>query len=239
MPGVLQGKVAIITGAGGGIGRAVALCLASYGARVIVNDPGVNIDGSGSSASAADKVVAEIRSRGGEALADYGSVALFSTGEALVRLAMDNFGRLDIVVTCAGILRDRMIYNMTEEEWDAVINVHLKGTFNVVRHACGVFRQQRSGRIITFTSESGLFGNAGQANYAAAKAGIVGLTKVVSRDMGRYGVTCNAVAPRAWTRMTMSGGEPQMRNLQKMWGFEPDGGDPKETTPWNPEDIAP
>jgi NAD(P)-dependent dehydrogenase (short-subunit alcohol dehydrogenase family) len=129
---------------------------------------------------------------------------VFKTGEALVQQALDRFGRLDIVVTCHGILRDRMIFNMTEQEWDDVIAVHLKGTFTVVKHACVVMRQQRSGRIIAFSSESGLVGNSGQANYGAAKSGIAGFTKVVARDMGRYGVTCNAIAPRASTRMTAS-----------------------------------
>ena len=122
-------------------------------------------------------------------------------GERIVQAAVDNFGRLDIVVTCAGILRDRMIFNMSEQEWDDVIAVHLKGTFTVVKHACILFRQQRSGRVITFSSESGLVGNSGQANYGAAKSGIAGFTKVVAKDMGRYGVTANAIAPRANTRM--------------------------------------
>jgi NAD(P)-dependent dehydrogenase (short-subunit alcohol dehydrogenase family) len=122
-------------------------------------------------------------------------------GEKIIQTAVDNFGRLDVVVTCAGILRDRMIFNMTEQEWDDVISVHLKGTFTVVKHACILFRQQRSGRIITFSSESGLVGNSGQANYGAAKSGIAGFTKVVAKDMGRYGVTANAIAPRANTRM--------------------------------------
>jgi NAD(P)-dependent dehydrogenase (short-subunit alcohol dehydrogenase family) len=124
-----------------------------------------------------------------------------SGGERIVQTAIDNYGRLDIVVTCAGILRDRMIFNMTEEEWDDVIAVHLKGTFTVVKHACILFRQQRSGRVITFSSQSGLVGNSGQANYGAAKSGIAGFTKVVARDMGRYGVTVNSIAPRAQTRM--------------------------------------
>jgi NAD(P)-dependent dehydrogenase (short-subunit alcohol dehydrogenase family) len=151
-----------------------------------------------------NQVVTEIRAEGGEAVANYDSVAEFQAGETMVQQALDSFGRLDVVVTCAGILRDRMIFNMSEQEWDDVISTHLKGTFNVVRHACVVFRQQRSGRIITFSSESDLLGNTGQANYDAAKSGIAGFTKVVARDMGRYGVTCNSVAPRAPTRMTSS-----------------------------------
>ncbi|MFB3092045.1 MAG: SDR family oxidoreductase, partial [Dehalococcoidia bacterium] len=153
------------------------------------------------STSIADQVVGEIATRGGTAVASYESVATMEGGEAIVKKALDSFGRLDIVVTCAGILRDRMIFNMTEEEWDAVIAVHLKGTFSVVKHACIVFRQQRSGRIITFSSTSGLIGNTGQANYGAAKDGIAGLTRGVARDMGRYGVTANSIAPSAQTRM--------------------------------------
>jgi NAD(P)-dependent dehydrogenase (short-subunit alcohol dehydrogenase family) len=204
MPDSLKDKVAIVTGAGRGIGRGVALFFAQEGARLVLNDPGVNVDGTGRSVSPADELVAQVRQGGGQAVASYDSVAEFRIGEALVRQALDAYGRLDIVVTCHGILRDRMVFNMTEQEWDDVIKVHLKGTFNVVKHACIAMRQQRSGRIITFTSESGLVGNSGQANYGAAKSGIAGFTKVVARDMGRYGVTCNAIAPRASTRMTQS-----------------------------------
>ena len=204
MVDALVDRVAIVTGAGRGIGRGVARLLAQEGASVVVNDPGVDVDGSGRSSSPADVVVQEIQAQGGQAAANYESVAEFKAGEALVQQALDTFGRLDVVVTCHGILRDRMIFNMTEQEWDDVIRVHLKGTFNVVKHACIVMRQQRSGHIITFTSESGLVGNSGQANYGAAKAGIAGFTKVVARDMGRYGVTCNSIAPRAATRMTAS-----------------------------------
>ncbi len=201
MAGVLQDNVAIITGSGRGIGRGVAILMAQEGAKVVVVDPGTELDGSGGSTSIADQVVGEIAAHGGTAVASYESVATMEGGEAIVKKALDSFGRLDIVVTCAGILRDRMIYNMTEEEWDAVIAVHLKGTFSVVKHACIVFRQQRSGRIITFSSTSGLIGNTGQANYGAAKDGIAGLTRVVARDMGRYGVTANSIAPSAQTRM--------------------------------------
>ena len=201
MAGVLQDNVAIITGSGRGIGRGVAILMAQEGAKVVVVDPGTELDGSGGSTSIADQVVGEITAHGGTAVASYESVATMEGGEAVVKKALDSFGRLDIVVTCAGILRDRMIYNMTEEEWDAVIAVHLKGTFSVVKHACIVFRQQRSGRIITFSSTSGLIGNTGQANYGAAKDGIAGFTRVVARDMGRYGVTANSIAPSAQTRM--------------------------------------
>ena len=201
MANTLEGKVAVVTGAGRGIGRGVAMHMAAEGAKVVVVDPGVNVDGSGYDQSVAEQVVGEIGSNGGTAVACTESVTSMSGGEKIVQTAIDSFGKLDIVVTCAGILRDRMVFNMSEEEWDDVIAVHLKGTFTVVKHACILFRQQRSGRIITFSSESGLVGNSGQANYGAAKSGIAGFTKVVARDMGRYGVTANSIAPRASTRM--------------------------------------
>jgi NAD(P)-dependent dehydrogenase (short-subunit alcohol dehydrogenase family) len=164
-------------------------------------DPGVNVDGSGFDQSIAQQVVNEIREDGGNGVACAESVTSMAGGEKIVQTAMDNFGRLDIVVTCAGILRDRMIFNMSEQEWDDVIAVHLKGTFTIVKHASILFRQQRSGRVITFSSTSGLYGNSGQANYGAAKDGIAGFTRVVARDLGRYGVTANSIAPSANTRM--------------------------------------
>ena len=201
MAEMLNGKVAIVTGSGRGIGRGVAKLMAAEGASVVVVDPGVNVDGSGEDQSVAEQVVAEIKAAGGNAVACMESVTEREGGEKIVQAAVDNFGKLDIVVTCAGILRDRMIFNMSEEEWDDVIAVHLKGTFTVVKNASILFRQQRSGRIITFSSESGLMGNSGQANYGAAKSGIAGFTKVVAKDMGRYGVTVNSIAPRASTRM--------------------------------------
>ena len=201
MAEMLNGKVAIITGSGRGIGRGVAMKMAAEGASVVVVDPGVNVDGSGADTSVAQQVVDEIKAAGGNAVACMESVTTMEGGEKIVQTAVENFGKLDIVVTCAGILRDRMIFNMSEEEWDDVIAVHLKGTFTVVKHACILMRQQRSGTIITFSSESGLVGNSGQANYGAAKSGIAGFTKVVAKDMGRYGVTCNSIAPRASTRM--------------------------------------
>ena len=201
MVDTLRDKVAIVTGAGRGIGRGVAKLMAEEGAKVVVVDPGVNVDGTGADQSIADSVVAEITQAGGTAVACQESVVTMSGGERIVQTAVDNYGKLDIVVTCAGILRDRMIFNMSEQEWDDVIAVHLKGTFTVVKNACILFRQQRSGRVITFSSQSGLVGNSGQANYGAAKSGIAGFTKVVAKDMGRYGVTANSIAPRAATRM--------------------------------------
>ncbi len=199
---LLEGKVAVITGAGRGIGRAIAIQMAEEGAEVVVNDPGVGPDGAGHDDGPADQVVAEIAAKGLTAVANYDSVATMAGGESIIKTAIDSFGRIDILVNNAGILRDRMIFNMSEQEWDDVIAVHLKGHFACTKPATVVMRQQRYGRIINFTSESGLWGNAGQANYGAAKSGIAGLTRVVARDMGRYGVTCNAIAPRAWTRLT-------------------------------------
>ena len=197
----LKDKVAIVTGGGRGIGRGVALFLAQEGAKVVVNDPGSALDGSGSDQALASQVAEEIRAQGGAATASFESVATMDGGGRIVETAMEQFGGLDIVVACAGNLLDQMIYDMTEEEWDDVIRVHLKGTFTVVKHACALFRQQRSGRIITFSSEEGLGAAFSRANYGAAKSGIAGFTKVVARDMGRYGVTANCVAPRGWSRI--------------------------------------
>jgi NAD(P)-dependent dehydrogenase (short-subunit alcohol dehydrogenase family) len=200
--GALDGKVAVITGAGRGIGRGIALLFAREGAKVVVNDPGVNTDGTGHDNGPADEVVAEIKSLGGGAVANYDTVATVAGGEAIVQTAIDAFGRIDILVNNAGILRDRMIFNMTEQEWDDVIAVHLKGHYNCTRPASILMRQQRYGRIINMSSTSGIIGNPGQANYGAAKSGIAGFTRVVAKDLGRYGVTCNAIAPGAATRLT-------------------------------------
>jgi len=197
----LEGKVAVITGAGGGIGRAIAHLMAEEGAAVVVNDLGTDVSGRGDERGPADVVVGEIRAAGGRGCTSYGDVSSWAAAEGIIETALKEFGRIDILVNNAGILRDRMLFNMTEEEWNAVIAVHLKGTFNCTRHVCAHMRQQRSGRIISMSSTSGLYGNSGQANYGAAKDGIAGLTRVVAREMGKYGVTMNAVAPAAATRM--------------------------------------
>src|SRR5436309_2017397 len=198
---MLKGKVAVVTGAARGIGREIALLMARKGAAVVVNDYGGGADGAGGDRQPADEVVREIKGLGGQAVANYESVASMAGGRGIVQTALDHFGHLDIVVNNAGILRDRMIFNMTEEEWDGVIDTHLKGCFAVTRAAAPVMRERRWGRIINMTSTSGLVGNVGQANYAAAKLGIVGLTKVTALDMARYNVTANCISPFAWTRM--------------------------------------
>jgi len=207
----LKGKIAVVTGAGRGIGRGIAILMAEEGAKVVVNDLGGAPDGTGGSSSPTDEVVAEIKKKNGEAVANYDSVATVEGGENIIKTAIDTFGKIDILVNNAGILRDRMVFNMAPEEWDAVIKVHLYGHYNCTRPAAILMRQQRSGRIINMSSSSGL-GNAGQANYSAAKEGIVGFTRTVARDMGRYGVTCNAIRPAAGTRLTMS---PEMEEALK------------------------
>ena len=215
MKKLLDGRVAIVTGAGRGIGRAHALELAAHGAAVVVNDFGVSLSGEGSGESPADSVVAEIEAAGGRAVANGADVADFADAEAMVRQAIDTFGGLDILVNNAGFVRDRMLVNTSEEEWDAVIRVHLKGHFAPLRHAGAYWRaeakegRQRAARVINTSSGAGLQGSVGQATYSAAKAGIAGLTLVAAQEMGRYGVTVNAIAPVARTRMT-EGAFPEM-----------------------------
>jgi NAD(P)-dependent dehydrogenase (short-subunit alcohol dehydrogenase family) len=199
----LEGRVAIVTGGGRGIGRAECEELAREGASVVVNDFGGGPDGTGGAQGPANEVADAIQAAGGKAIPHYGDVSNMATGEEMVQLALREFGRLDILINNAGILRDRMLHNMTEAEWDAVIAVHLKGTFVCTRAAATVFREQRSGVIVNTGSESGL-GNMGQANYSAAKEGIAGFTRTVARDLGRYGCRCNVIRPRAATRLTLS-----------------------------------
>ena len=206
--GMLDGKVAVITGAGRGIGRGEALLFSEEGARVVVNDLGGEWDGTGADPRAASQVVEEIRAAGGEAVPHFDDISEPDGAASLIKLAVDTWGQLDIVVNNAGILRDRMIFNMSVEEWDAVIKVHLRGHFLVTREACGYWREKAksgdpvTGRIINTSSTSGLLGNAGQSNYGAAKAGIAAFSSIVAMEMQRYGVTVNAIAPGARTRMT-------------------------------------
>jgi NAD(P)-dependent dehydrogenase (short-subunit alcohol dehydrogenase family) len=223
MARINEGRVAIVTGAGRGIGRCHALALAHQGAKVVVNDLGGTIDGSGEgSLSPAQEVVAEIKAMGGEAIANGESVSSFDGAKRMIDAAIDAFGRLDILVNNAGILRDRLLVNMTEAEWDAVIDVHLKGTFAPARHAAAYWREESKagrdvdGRIINTSSVSGIYGNVGQTNYGAAKAGIASFTIIASRELARFGVTVNAVAPIALTRMTEGlGGNVELTDEQR------------------------
>ncbi|HVN86343.1 MAG TPA: SDR family oxidoreductase [Candidatus Binatia bacterium] len=209
MARLLEGKVAIITGAGRGIGREEALMMAQHGAKVVVNDLGGGFDGTGASTGPAQDVVNEIKKMGGEAVANGDSVTDFKAAKRIIECAVDTFGKLNIVVNNAGILRDRMIFNMGEEDWDAVVGVHLKGTFNMSRHASEYWREEHkkgnilNGRIINTSSDSGLLGNVGQTNYGAAKAAVALLAITMDREMAKYGVTCNAIAPVARTRLTV------------------------------------
>jgi len=226
----LDGRVAIVTGAGRGIGRSVARLLASEGASVVVNDLGSAVDGSGHDSGPAHDVVAEIAEAGGKAVANGADISVFAAAENLVQTAIEEFGRLDILVNVAGILRDRMVFNMTEQEWDDVIRVHLKGTFNTTRFASAHWRSLRDesaqNRIINFTSVSGLHGAPGQPNYAAAKMGIVGLTWSSARALAKYGVTVNAISPGAATRMTDSVPTDRRRTRP-------------EVDEWSPDNVAP
>ncbi len=214
MGDTLKGKAAVVTGSGRAIGRGIAMLLAEEGAKVVVNDLGVERDGSGASKSPADEVVAEIKKMGGKAVANYDSVATAEGGENIIKTAINAFGRLDILVNNAGIDVAKMIFNMTPEDWDIVIKVHLYGHFYTIQPACVLFRQQRSGRIINTSSSAsiGIRGNYGQANYGAAKAGILGLTRKVAWEMGRYGVTCNAILPVAGTRLNI--GNPEVSRVR-------------------------
>ena len=204
----LEGKVAIVTGAGRGIGREHALALARAGARLVVNDLGGSLSGEGTDSTPAQSVVNEIVAAGGEAVASYDDVSDFAAAEHMIRRAIERFGSLDILVNNAGILRDRMLVNMTEDEWDAVIAVHLKGHFGPTRHAAAYWRERAKGgeevrgRVLNTSSPSGVFGNVGQANYGAAKAAIAGFTLIAAQELQRYGVTVNCIAPNARTRMT-------------------------------------
>ena len=198
---MLKDKVVIVTGAGGGIGRDFALAMAANGAKVVVNDIGASVSGEGKDAGPAQKVVEEIRAKGGTAVASTDSVSEWESANRIVKCAIDAYQRIDVVVNNAGILRDRFFFNMSVEEWKAVIDVHLNGTFYVSRAAAPYFKSQNSGRYINMTSTSGLIGNFGQANYAAAKLGIAALSKSMALDMAKYKVTSNCIAPFAWSRM--------------------------------------
>jgi NAD(P)-dependent dehydrogenase (short-subunit alcohol dehydrogenase family) len=210
MAGINEGRVAIVTGAGRGIGRAEALEFARQGAKVVVNDVGAAADGSGGDNGPAQQVVAEIEALGGEAIANTADISDFDAAGAIVRQAVDTYGQLDIVVNNAGILRDRMLTSMAPDEWDAVIRVHLRGTYAMSHHASVYWRERgkagdpADGRIINTSSASGLYGNVGQANYGAAKAGIAAFSVIAALELRRYGVTVNAIAPAAFTRMTES-----------------------------------
>ena len=235
MSGINEGRVVVITGAGNGIGRAHALAFAAEGAKVVVNDLGGARDGSGSDAGAAEQVAREIIAAGGEAVANTDDISSFEGAGNLIQQAVDSFGGLDVLVNNAGILRDRMMVNMDEAEWDAVIKVHLKGTFGPARHAAAYWRdrakagESNDARIINTTSPSGIFGNVGQSNYGAAKGGIASFTVITAAELGRYGVTVNAIAPTALTRMT--------EDLPMMQAFLQNA--PEGFNPLAPENISP
>lgn len=201
---ILAGKVALVTGAGGGIGREIAIAMAKAGAKVVINDIGVSLSGEGGSATPAEETKQIIEQQGGHAAISTESVASWESAKRSVEAAIDAFGRIDIVVNNAGILRDVIFHKMTPEDWLAVINVHLNGSFFISRAAAEHFRKQQSGAYIHMTSTSGLIGNFGQANYSAAKLGIVALSKSIALDMARYNVRSNCIAPFAWSRMTSS-----------------------------------
>ncbi len=231
----LKDKVAVVTGSGQGIGRAIAVALAQEGTKVMTNNRWA-----GTSGGDAETTAKQITDMGGQAMPFFGDVSNFETANKLIQTAVDNFGRIDILVNNAGIVRDRMIFNMTPEEWDDVIKVHLYGVFNCTRPAAALMRQQNGGRIISITSGAGLIGNSGQANYGAAKAGIAGFTRVCARDLGKYGITVNAVAPGAATRMTLSEEVLAARKIRAERGI---GGVSRQPAAQmqmpEPEDVAP
>jgi NAD(P)-dependent dehydrogenase (short-subunit alcohol dehydrogenase family) len=235
MPGINEGRVVVITGAGRGIGRCHALEFARQGAKVVVNDLGAEVDGTGSSPGPAGEVVDEIRAMGGEAVANGDDVSNYEGAGRMIATAVDTFGRLDVLVNNAGILRDRMLVNMTEAEWDAVITVHMRGTFAPMRHAVGYWRDRskagetNDARIINTTSPSGIYGNVGQTNYGAAKAGIAAMTVISALELGRYGITVNAIAPAALTRMTENLGFAEGQADRKPEEFDPN--DPANISP--------
>jgi NAD(P)-dependent dehydrogenase (short-subunit alcohol dehydrogenase family) len=197
----VRGKVFVVTGSGRGIGREIALLAAREGASVVVNDLGASADGEGADAGPAQETVAEIRAAGGQAVVNGDSVADPAGAGRIIQCAMDSFGKIDVVVNNAGILRDRIFHHMTSAEWDAVIQVHLNGSFYVARAAANHFKEQQSGAYVHFTSTSGLIGNVGQANYGAAKMGIIGLSKLIALDMARFNVRSNCISPAAWSRL--------------------------------------
>ena len=221
--GMLEGKVVVVTGAGRGIGRDFAMAMAAAGAKVVVNDPGVSATGEGHDAGPAQQVVDEIRAAGGTAVGNTDSVAAWDSANRIIQTAVTAFGTLDVVVNNAGILRDRIFHQMSVDEWKAVIDVHLNGTFYMSRAAAPIFRSEEKGAFVHMTSTSGLVGNFGQANYAAAKLGIVGLSKSIALDMQRYGVRSNCISPFAWSRLigTIPSDTPeQQARLARMRAME-------------------
>jgi NAD(P)-dependent dehydrogenase (short-subunit alcohol dehydrogenase family) len=225
MAGIVEGKVAIVTGAGRGIGRAIALLLAAEGARVLVNDVGAALDGSGADAGPAQAVAGEIIKAGGQAIANTLSIAVPENADKIVQAALQAFGRVDILVNNAGILRDRIFHRMSWSDWKDVIDVHLNGSFNMSRAVAGHFREQNSGSFVHMTSTSGLIGNFGQANYMAAKMGIVGLSRAIALDMARFNVRSNCIAPFAYSRMIGSiptETEEEKRRVEKLQQMTPE-----------------